>query len=72
MPELNVSAGKVAVSPAYTVTVVPVVLVLAVLLNAVVLFVKPVVAPILATLPAILLAPHAFANLNVALLRVLV
>jgi hypothetical protein len=69
---LIVSAGKVAVSPAYTVTAVPFVFVLAVLASAVVLFVNPVVAPIFATLPAMLFAPHAFAKRNVADLRVFV
>ena len=50
----------------------PLVFVLAVLVNSAVLFVSPVVAPRLATLPAVLFAPHAFAKRNVVLLRVLV
>jgi hypothetical protein len=72
VPVVSVSTGKVAVSPAYTVTAAPFVFVLAVLVNSAVLFVRPVVAPRLATLPAMLFAPHAFARRNVVLLRVLV
>ena len=72
VPVVIVSAGNAAVSPANTVTNAPLVLVEAVEVNNVVLFVKPVVAPMLATLPARLLAPQALAKRKVAWTRVLV
>ena len=68
-----VSAGKVIVLPTVIATAAP--LLAAVppaVLNNVVLFVPPVVAPMLALSLAELFAPHAFANCKVAVLGVLV
>ena len=68
-----VSAGKVMRLPAATLTAAPLVLAVgAVAVNNAVLLAPPVVAPMLATLPATLLAPQALASCTLAVLRVLV
>ncbi|MDT4847373.1 hypothetical protein FQZ97_814250 [compost metagenome] len=67
-----VSAGKVIVLPAATVTVALVLAVGAVDENAAVFAAPPVVAPMFATLPVTLMGFHDLASCRVAVLRVLV
>ncbi|MDT4831549.1 hypothetical protein D3C86_1656050 [compost metagenome] len=73
MPGAIVSAGSVIVLPACTVTAVPLLApVGAVAVKAVVLLDPPALAPMLATLPAMLFAPQALAICSVAVFGVLV
>ncbi len=66
-----VSAGNVAVSPAYTVTVVLPAPTVAVDANALVLFCRPTVAANCAWSPTRLPVPHALLSRNVVCRRVL-
>ncbi len=67
------SAGNVITSPTDTVTGVPLFAAVdAVALNETVLFVPPVVAPIVTWLPVIAPGSQAFANCNVPVRRVFV